>query len=454
MGFGASDARNWCGVVLTLPHSDVGSPSSQFYLKVTVMPLANGRSYLAIPGPSVIPDEVLQAMHRASPNIYEGELHDLTHSLIPDLKSVARTDGNVAIYIGNGHSAWEAALANVTSRGDKILVAAAGTFGHGWGEMASEMGLNVEVLEFPTNGPVNPSEVEEVLRADTAGDIKALLLCQVDTSTGAKSDVVAIRAAIDAAGHSALYLVDCIASLGCDRYEMDAWGVDVTVSACQKGLMTPAGLAFVHYNDKADARRGDNVTRYWDWRKRVNPEVYYQYFSGTAPTHHLYGLRKALDMINAEGIETVWDRHDALADMIWTAFEAWGDEGPMTLNVADRAHRSSAVTSIYAGPRNGAALQSWCKDQAGLTLGIGLGREPADAYFRLGHMGHVNAHMIMGALGTIEAGLFANRIPHGQGALSAAAKVLARHATAAQPRDAAVEAKGNSSHPQSARQCC
>ncbi len=401
-----------------------------------------------------MPDEVLQAMHRASPNIYQGELHDLTDSLFPDLKAIARTDQNVAIYIGNGHAAWEAALANTTSRGDKVLVAVAGTFGQGWGEMADAMGLHAQIAESPNDGPVDPQGIEDALRADTSGAIKAVLICHVDTSTGAKSDIQAVRQAIDAAGHNALLMVDCIASLGCDRYEMDTWGVDVTVSACQKGLMTPAGLAFVHFNKKADAQRGDNVTRYWDWRLRVDPDVYFMYFNGTAPTHHLFGLRTALDMIKAEGIEAVWDRHDALAEMIWAAFEAWGKEGPMQLNVTDRAHRSSGVTSIYAGPGNGLALQTWSREQAGLTLGLGLGREPADAYFRLGHMGHVNAHMIMGALGTIQAGLLTLGIRHGAGALDAAARVLAQHTPLSEPIDRLVQPQGSCCDPKSASPSC
>ena len=226
-----------------------------------------------------MPDEVLQAMHRPSPNIYKGELHDLTESLIPDLKYVAQTAANVAIYIGNGHSAWEASLMNVTCRDDTVLVAAAGSFGRGWGEMAEAMGLNVEILNFPEDGPVDPQGIEDVLRKDSDGRIKAVMVCHVDTSTGGKSDIAAIRSAMDAANHDALLMVDCIASLGCDRYEMDAWGIDVTVSACQKGLMTPAGLAFVHFNDKALARRGDNVSRYWDWSLRVDPDVYYMHFN-------------------------------------------------------------------------------------------------------------------------------------------------------------------------------
>ncbi len=392
------------------------------------MSLANGRAYLAIPGPSVMPDRVLQSMHRSSPNIYEGELHDLTDSLIPDLKSVAMTDQNVAIYIGNGHASWEAALSNTMSKGDTVLVLATGRFCIGWGEMAEDLGLNVQTIDYGDEAPIDLAQVEDALRADQAHKIKAILAVHVDTSTSVKNDIVGVRGALDAAGHPALLMVDCIASLGCDRFEMDAWGVDVMVSACQKGLMTPAGICFVWYNEKANAQRGDRVTRYWDWRARTNPDHFFQYFDGTAPTHHLYGLRTALDIIAQEGLDAVFARHEALAKSVWAAFDCWSTQGPMRLNIADPAHRSHAVTAVVAGSPNGEALRQWCETQAGLTLGIGLGRTPADGFFRIGHMGHVNAHMIMGVLGTIEAGLTALKIPHGAGALQAAANVMALNA--------------------------
>lgn len=390
------------------------------------MSLSNGRAYLAIPGPSVMPDAVLQAMHRASPNIYEGELHELTASLVPDLKAIAMTDQNVAIYIGNGHAAWEAALANVLSRGDTVLVLATGRFCIGWGEMAAGMGVNVETIDYGAQAPIDLARVEDHLTADTEGRIKAVLAVHVDTSTSVRNDIAGLRATIDRARHPALLMADCIASLGCDRFEMDAWGVDVMVSGCQKGLMTPAGMSFVWYNAKADAARGDCVTSYWDWRPRTNPEVYFQYFDGTAPTHHLYGLRAALDMIKTEGLDAVFARHKLLAQTIWAAFDRWSVEGPMQLNIADPAYRSHAVTSIGIGSPNGDALRRWCEFKCGLTLGIGLGRDPADAYFRIGHMGHVNAHMIMGVLGTIDASLKALAIPHGSGALEAASAVIAK----------------------------
>ena len=389
------------------------------------MSVSQGRPYLAIPGPSVIPDAVLQAMHRPSPNIYEGELHDLTASLIPDLKAVAGTAQHVAIYIGNGHAAWEAALANVLAPGDTVLVLVTGRFGVGWGEMAAGLGANLQTIDFGMDAPIDPAQVTEALAADRAGAIKAILAVHVDTSTSVKSDIPALRAAIDAAGHPALLMVDCIASLGCDPFEMDDWGVDVMVAACQKGLMTPAGVSFVWFNGKADAARPAQVSGYWDWRRRVNPEVYYQYFAGTAPTHHLYGLRAALDLIKSEGRDNVFARHATLAQMIWAAVAAWSVPGGMRLNIAQPEARSHAVTSVALQSPDGDRVRQWCDANCGLTLGIGLGRSPEDAYFRIGHMGHVNGHMIMGVLGTLQAAMIDLKIPHGAGALDAAAKVLA-----------------------------
>jgi len=395
--------------------------------------LSQGRPYLAIPGPSVMPDAVLRAMHRASPNIYEGDLIDLTAGLIPDLQRVARTQGHVAIYISNGHGAWEAALANVIAPGDRVLVPATGRFGHGWGEIATGLGAAVEMLDFGKQSPLDPARVEAALRADKSHKIKAVLVTHVDTSTSILNDVAAVRAALDAAGHPALLMADCIASLACDRFEMDAWGVDVMVAASQKGLMTPPGLAFVFFSDKAaDQRRAmDRVSRYWDWQPRAQPEMFYQYFGGTAPTHHLFGLRTALDMIHEEGIEAVWARHDLLAQAIWAACEAWGQDGPLQLNVDNPTCRSRAVTSLRIGAPHGSELRKWVQDKAGVTLGIGLGMaEPGDpswhGFFRMGHMGHVNAHMVLGMLGAVDAGLSALDIPHGAGALEAATKVIAR----------------------------
>lgn len=398
------------------------------------MPLSHGRPYLAIPGPSVIPDRVLQAMHRPAPNIYAGALVDMVRGMVPDLKTVAGTDQHVAIYVSNGHGAWEAAIANTLAPGDKVLVLATGRFGHGWAEMAQRVGVEVEILEFGKRSAVDCAIVEERLAKQDAGDFKAILATHTDTSTSVRNDVAKIGAMLARIQHPGLFMVDSIASLGCDPFEMDEWGVDVMVAACQKGLMTPPGLGLVYFNAKADAVRQKmpRVSAYWDWSPRANPQEFYQYFGGTAPTHHLYGLREALTMlVHEEGLKAAYARHARLARAIWAALEAWGQGGPMEMNVADPALRSHSVTAVRLGAPNGTALRDWLSERAGVTLGIGLGMaSPGDpawhGFFRIGHMGHVNAHMVLGVLGTIEAGLVSLDIPHGKGALEAAAKVIAQ----------------------------
>ncbi|KIT15854.1 pyridoxal-phosphate-dependent aminotransferase family protein [Jannaschia aquimarina] len=393
--------------------------------------LGYGPHTLAIPGPSIVPDRVLRAMHRPSPNIYHGELVDLTHSLIPDLKRVARTEHNATIYIGNGHATWEACLANTHARGDLVLIPRTGTFADGWGEMARGLGLRVEYLDFGNRDAMDAAAIGARLREDKAHEIRSVLAVHVDTSSSVRSDIAAIRSEMDAAGHPALLQADCMASMGCDVFEMDEWGVDVAIAGCQKGLMTPAGMGFVFYNDKAARARAraDCVTGYWDWVPRTEPEIYFRYFYGTGPTHHLYGLREALDMlVHEEGVEQAWERHGRLARALWAAFERWEAPGGLELNVRDRAARSHAVTSVRL-PERGTALREWSEQEFGLTLGIGLGMAPLGSeewhgFFRVGHMGHLSGHSMMGTLGGIDAALKALAIPHGDGGLEAATRAL------------------------------
>lgn len=395
------------------------------------MPLSNGRPHMAVPGPSMIPDRVLQAMHRPAPDIYDPGLLDMMAGILPDLRYVAQTKGHVAMYISNGHGAWEAALSNCVAPGETVLVPTTGAFGHGWAEMARALGIEVQVIEHGRKAPIDPERVRAALLADEGQRIKSVLAVHVDTSSSIRSDMAALRRVLDEVGHPALLMADCIASLGCDRFEMDAWGVDVMVTGSQKGLMVPPGMGFVYFNARAaEARRAlPRVSRYWDWAARAEPEMFYQYFGGTAPTHHLYGLRAALDMIREEGIEQIWARHAKLARAIWAAGEVWATDGPFRLNVADPAHRSHAVTAAQLGAPHGDRLRTWCQEEAGLVLGIGLGAgDPEDptnsGYFRFGHMGHVNAHGILGLIGTVEAGLTALEIPHGAGAVEAAVQAL------------------------------
>lgn len=397
------------------------------------MSLNFGRPQISIPGPSIIPDRVLNAMHCPSPNIYEGALVDMVDTIYPDLKTVAQTKHQVAIYIANGHGAWEAGLRNTLKSGDKVLILGTGKFPITWGEMARSHGIETQTLDFGMQEAADPNSLFEVLKQDTENEIKAVLAVQTDTASSVKNDIAALRNAIDEANHEALFMVDCIASLGCDEYRMDEWGADVTIAACQKGLMTPAGIAFVYFNDKAaQARKRVQPGEYWDWILRTQSDMFYRKFDGTSPTHHLYGLREALDiLVHEETIEACWKRHKTLANAIWSTIEHWGKDGDLKLNIADKSKRSTAVTTLSTAPDDATKIRQWCEREAGLTLGIALGYEDEafNAHLRIGHMGHLNPPMILGALGTIETAMKALKIPHGETALSVAATILANHSS-------------------------
>ncbi len=256
------------------------------------MTVRTGREFLSIPGPTTVPNEVLNAMHSPAIDIYSGTLVDTTESCLDDLRRVFRTQGRTYIYAANGHGAWEAALVNVLSRGDQILVLESGRFATSWGEMAAMLGVDVVTLPGDFRRAVDPAAVAARLRDDKAGEINAVLVVQVDTASAVVNDIAAIRKAMDAAGHPALLMVDAIASLGTMPFEMDDWGIDVAVTGSQKGLMTPPGLSFVAAGDKAVAAHRDAGlrTRYWDWTAREGAEHYRKY-CGTPPEHMLFGLR-------------------------------------------------------------------------------------------------------------------------------------------------------------------
>ena len=380
-----------------------------------------GREFLAIPGPTTMPDEVLQAMHRPALDIYSEEMVELTQGLLSDLSRLFATKGKSYIYIANGHGAWEAVLSNVLSRGDKILVLESGRFAINWGNAAEAMGADVEVLKGDWRRAVRIAEVEERLRQDKDHKIKAILVVQVDTASGAYNDIEALGKAIKATGHPALYLVDAVASLGCMPFEMDAWGIDVAMSGSQKGLMTPPGLGFCAINDRArEAHKKANMrTPYWDWTERDKAENY-RIYGGTAPVHLLFALRKAIDMIDEEGLENAFLRHRLLAEAVRRAVSTWSEGQVVNFNISEAAERSNTVTTVLMGDSyRPADLQRYCKEKCGVVLGTGIGELTGQA-FRIAHMGHVNAPMILGTLGVIEVGLQALGIPHGKGGVEAA----------------------------------
>jgi alanine-glyoxylate transaminase/serine-glyoxylate transaminase/serine-pyruvate transaminase len=360
------------------------------------------------------------------PDIYAGELTDVIDEVFDALPSIAGTTSRAFVPIGHGHAGWEMTLANCFSRGDRVLVLDCGRFAAIWGEMAEFNGLRVEMITAEFGRAIDPAVVEERLRADVAHDIKAVLTVHVDTASSVRNDVPAIRAAIDAAGHPALFMVDCIASMGCERFEMDAWGVDVTIAASQKGMMTPPGLAIVWAGPRALAahQTADLRTRYWDWTYRTEDGPYYLRFCGTPPVPHLYGLREALRMIAEEGLEARWERHRALADAVRAAVAAWSTDGGFGFVTAEPGERSHSVTTISTGAVDAVELARICRDRMGVTLGLGIG-DFAQSSFRIGHMGHVNAPMVLGVLGTIEAALTEMSAAVGSSGVAAAASLLA-----------------------------
>ncbi len=392
--------------------------------------LSNGRPMVAIPGPSIIPEQVLAAMLRPMPNIYEGPLVDVSLSILDDLKKVARTTAEPFIAIGNGHAAWEMVITNSMSRGDKVLVLESGRFAIGWGEAAASHGVEVEVLLAPSKrSAVDPDAVADRLRADTGHTINAVLVVQTDTASSVRNDIPAIRRAIDSTGHPALFMVDCIASLGCEPYEMDEWKVDITVGASQKGLMCPPGIAFVWANDKALAAHQSAGLRnsYWDWTARLDRSAHYFIYAGTPPIPLLYAMREALDMILEEGLENVWIRHQILAEAVRDAITTWATPGGMEFNIIEAGQRSDAVTSILTGSIDVNLMRKIAEDNAGVTLGLGIGPELDGVGFRIGHMGHLNPPMILGTLGVIEAVLLSMNAPMGGSGVAAAAASLSKH---------------------------
>jgi len=399
------------------------------------MSLAQGRTHLATPGPSIIPDKVLEAMHRAAPNIYEGEIIEITESVLKDLTNFAKTSGDAVLYVANGHGAWEAAVANLFDPGDTVLIMATGQFGLGWADLCKKMNLNVILVDFGFEKSVDHEKLTTTLKNDPYYKIKGIFTVQTDTASSVLNNIKSIAHTIDTCNHPALFLVDSIACFGCDRFEMDEWGVDIMVTACQKGLMTPPGISYCFVGNKAKklSKLKINVPPYWDWKPRMNPKIFYERFFGTAPTHHIFGQRAALDMMISEGRENIFRRHKVLAGAVWAALEKWGEENTIKPNIKKQMQRSTAVTTVRADGYDLTPLRQWLELNTGLVLGIGLGFSGSKyldgkSVFRIAHMGHLNPVMLLGALTSIEAGFLACKIPYGKGGAGASAQFIARNA--------------------------
>jgi alanine-glyoxylate transaminase / serine-glyoxylate transaminase / serine-pyruvate transaminase len=385
----------------------------------------SGRHFLQIPGPTNVPDRVLRAIDSATIDHRGPEFAALGKTVLAGMKKVFRTESPVVIYPASGTGAWEAALVNTLSPGDRVLMAETGHFATLWKKMAERMGLAVEFLPGDWRHGVDPSAIEARLAADTANALKAICVVHNETSTGVASSIPDVRRAIDRAGHPGLFIVDTISSLASIDYRHDEWGVDVTVGGSQKGLMLPPGLSFNAISAKALAasKHAKLPCSYWDWREMlaVNANGYFPY---TPATNLLYGLAEALEMLFAEGLDNVFARHARLAEATRRAVRAWG----LDILCADPALYSHSLTGVIMPEgHNADALRKVVLDSFDMSLGAGLGKV-AGRVFRIGHLGHFNELMLCGTLAGVEMGLGLGGVPHRKGGLQAAMAYLAESA--------------------------
>ena len=386
------------------------------------MTLHTGRHFLQIPGPTNVPDRVLRAI--AAPTIdHRGpEFATLGREVLEGIKPVFQTEGPVVIYPASGTGAWEAALVNTLSPGDRVLMFETGQFATLWMELATRLGLDPEFVSGDWRHGADPAQLETKLVEDKARTIKAVCVVHNDTSTGITSRIAELRRAIDRAGHPALLMVDTISSLGSIDYRHDEWGVDVTVAGSQKGLMLPPGLSFNAVSDKAlKASQSAKLPRsYWAWDSMLGPNGT-GFFPYTPATNLLYGLKEALAMLMEEGLQNVFRRHDRMAEATRRAVRRWGLE-VLCLNPHEY---SSALTAVLLPEgHNADSYRRVVLERFDMSLGNGLGKV-AGKVFRIGHLGHFNELMLAGTLCGVEMGLELARVPHQKGGISAALDYLA-----------------------------
>jgi alanine-glyoxylate transaminase/serine-glyoxylate transaminase/serine-pyruvate transaminase len=385
-----------------------------------------GRHFLQIPGPTNVPDRVLRAM--AAPTIdHRGpEFAELTKSVLAALGPVFGTTGPVVIYPSSGTGAWEAALVNTLSPGDRVLMSETGHFSTLWSELAGRLGLQVEVIPGDWRHGADPAEIAGRLAADEEQTIKAVCVVHNETSTGVTSRIPDVRAALDAVGHPALLLVDTISSLASIDYRHDEWGVDVTIAGSQKGLMLPPGLGFNAISEKAlAANRSAGLPRsYWDWGPilATNARGFFPYTPGT---NMLYGLREACAMLAEEGLPNVFARHQRHAAATRAAVRAWGLE---VLCVDEREHSGSLTAVLLPDGHDADEVRRVILEKFDMSLGSGLGKL-AGKIFRIGHLGHFNDLTLVGTLGGVQMGLQLAGIPIKPGGVEAALEHLREAAT-------------------------
>ncbi|PYG25593.1 pyridoxal-phosphate-dependent aminotransferase family protein [Pelagimonas varians] len=385
-----------------------------------------GRHFLQIPGPSSVPDRILKAIGQQTIDHRGPDFADVGKAALDGMKTIFKTNQHVFIFPSSGTGAWEAALVNTLSPGDKVLMFETGHFASMWSSMARKIGFTPEVIEGDWRGGAEPDRIEARLRQDTHHEIKAVCVVHNETSTGSVSPIEEIRKAIDAAGHPALLMVDSISGLASIDFRFDEWGVDVCISGSQKGLMLPPGLSFNAVSEKA-LERAKSVTMprsYWDWHDMVGPNSN-GYFPYTPSTNLLYGLNEAIEMLHEEGLDQVFARHARHGASTRAAVRAWGLE----VLCARQGDESGVLTAVLV-PTDYSAdnFRATTLKHYNISLGNGLSKV-ADKVFRIGHLGDFNDLMLMATLSGVEMGLEKAGIPHQSGGAQAALDHLKQSTT-------------------------
>jgi alanine-glyoxylate transaminase / serine-glyoxylate transaminase / serine-pyruvate transaminase len=385
-----------------------------------------GVKFLHSPGPTHVPDIVLQAMAAQPMDLGNPRLASLIANCEHGLRRLFSTSSaEIVMYAANGHGAWEAVIANLLAPGSKVLVAGSGFFAESWAQHAEACGAQAIRTAARYGAPIDANLIEQALRSDTSHEIVAVFAVQTDTSSGVTSDIGKVRQAIDRADHPALLAVDAVASLAATRFQMDEWRVNVAIGASQKALMLPPGLSFTAVDKRAlDASRNNPTPRlYWDWDRRVS-DLPYRKFCGTPPENLLMGLEVALVQIESEGYEQVFSRHARIARAVHAAVERWGEHGALGLAVDEPSARSASVTAIRV--REGIDPDALCRvarERFHVAMAGGVGPQ-AGSVFRIGHLGDINEPMILGCLAGVDAALRHQHIPIGNGALDCAIGAL------------------------------
>ena len=386
-----------------------------------------GHRFLHAPGPTRVPDEVMHAMSFQPMDLADPRMMPIILSCEDGLKRLLQTrDADIFMYAANGHGAWEAAIVNLVAPGQTVLIPGTGHFSESWALESEALGCKVVRTPWNEGYPIDVGAVEQALRADTAHEIVAVFVVHTDTASGLTSDLRALRAAIDAAGHPALFVVDVVASLGAAPFAMDDARANVVVGASQKGLMCPPGVGFVAVDATAMAVAGRNAAPrfYWDWKRRKS-DLPYRKFCGTAPQNLLMGLDAALDLIFIEGLEQVFTRHRLIADAVHAAVTAWSRDGALGFFGQVPASRSVSTTSVQTGPGvDPEVMRTIARERFQVAVAGGLG-PLAGRVFRIGHLGDMNPAMILGCLAGVEAAMTVAGIPFGSDGMKHAIARLA-----------------------------